>query len=171
MAQRCLYGVDKKPFAVNLARLSLWLVTLAKDLPFTFLDHALKCGDSLVGLTRAEIGSFGASAAYAPTFFEDHKRLMKQSATKALAFRQQIQTSDTRSDGDAETKQALLQDVNRALDPARLTAKLAVAAFFAGDNAKQRQNYREELRGKFIGYENGLVDESEIQSIAAKLTA
>ena len=58
VAQRCLYGVDKNPFAVNLAKLSLWLVTLAKDRPFTFLDHALKCGDSLVGLTRAEIGSF-----------------------------------------------------------------------------------------------------------------
>ena len=170
VAQRCLYGVDKNPFAVNLARLSLWLVTLAKDLPFTFLDHALKCGDSLVGLTRAEIGSFGTSAAYEPTFFEDHKRLMKQSATKALAFRQQIQTSDTRSDGDAEAKQALLQDVDRALEPARLTAKVAIASFFAGDNAKQRQKYREEFGGKLIGYEKGLIDESEIQSIAAKLT-
>ncbi len=171
VAQRCLYGVDKNPFAVNLARLSLWLVTLAKDLPFTFLDHALKCGDSLVGLTRAEIGSFGASAAYEPTFFEDHKLLMKQSATKALAFRQQIQTSDTRSDGDAATKQALLQDVDRALEPARLTAKIAVASFFAGDNAKQRQKYREEFGGQLIGYEKGLVDESEIQSVVAKLTA
>ena len=171
VAQRCLYGVDKNPFAVNLARLSLWLVTLAKDLPFTFLDHALKCGDSLVGLTRAEIGSFGASAAYEPTFFEDHKRLMKQSASKALAFRQQIQTSDTRSDEDAETKQALLQDVDRALEPARLTAKVAVASFFAGDNAKQRQKYREEFGGKLIGYEKGLVDELEIQSVIAKLTA
>ncbi|MGI0486394.1 Eco57I restriction-modification methylase domain-containing protein [Pantanalinema rosaneae CENA516] len=170
VAQRCLYGVDKNPFAVNLARLSLWLVTLAKDLPFTFLDHALKCGDSLVGLTRAEIGSFGASAAYEPTFFEDHKRLMKQSATKALAFRQQIQTSDTRSDGDAETKQALLQDVERTLEPARLTAKVAIASFFAGDNAKQRQKYREEFGGKLIGYEKGLVNESEIQSVVAKLT-
>jgi hypothetical protein len=170
VAQRCLYGVDKNPFAVNLARLSLWLVTLSKDLPFTFLDHALKCGDSLVGLTRAEIGSFGASAAYAPTVFEDHQRLIKQSAAKALAFRQQIQTSDTRSDGDAETKQALLQDVDRTLEPARLTAKVAIAAFFAGDNAKQRQTYREEFGGKLIGYEKGLVDESDIQAVVARLT-
>jgi type II restriction/modification system DNA methylase subunit YeeA len=58
VAQRCLYGVDKNPFAVNLARLSLWLVTLARDHAFTFLDHALKCGDSLVGLTKAQIGAF-----------------------------------------------------------------------------------------------------------------
>ena len=49
VAQRCLYGVDKNPMAVQLSKLSLWLFTLAKDHPFTFLDHALKCGDSLVG--------------------------------------------------------------------------------------------------------------------------
>jgi hypothetical protein len=55
IAQRCLYGVDKNPFAVNLAKLSLWLVTLSKDLPFTFVDHALKCGDSLVGYGVKEI--------------------------------------------------------------------------------------------------------------------
>src|SRR6185437_6657539 len=45
IAQRCLYGVDKNRMAVDLAKLSLWLATLAKDHPFTFLDHALKCGD------------------------------------------------------------------------------------------------------------------------------
>jgi len=50
VAQRCLYGVDKNPFAVHLAKLSLWLETLARELPFTFLDHALRHGDSLVGL-------------------------------------------------------------------------------------------------------------------------
>ena len=49
IAQRCLYGLDKNPFAVNLAKLSLWLVTLARDHPFTFLDHAFKHGDSLIG--------------------------------------------------------------------------------------------------------------------------
>ena len=58
IAQRCLYGVDKNRFAVNLAKLSVWLVTLAKDHAFTFLDHALKHGDSLVGLTKEQIGAF-----------------------------------------------------------------------------------------------------------------
>ena len=33
-----------------MAKLSLWLLTLAKDKPFTFLDHAIRCGDSLVGI-------------------------------------------------------------------------------------------------------------------------
>jgi len=50
IAQRCLYGVDKNLLAVEMAKLSLWLLTLAKDKPFTFLDHAIRCGDSLVGI-------------------------------------------------------------------------------------------------------------------------
>ncbi|HUF76424.1 MAG TPA: N-6 DNA methylase, partial [Longimicrobiales bacterium] len=41
VAQRCLYGVDRNPVAVDLAKVSLWLVTLAKDHALTFVDHAL----------------------------------------------------------------------------------------------------------------------------------
>ena len=58
VAQRCIYGVDRNPVAVDLAKLSLWLVTLAKDHPLTFLDHELRHGDSLVGLSRKQIEAF-----------------------------------------------------------------------------------------------------------------
>ena len=49
VAQRSLFGVDSNPMAVHLARLSLWLATLAAGEPLTFLDHHLRAGDSLVG--------------------------------------------------------------------------------------------------------------------------
>lgn len=49
VADHCLYGVDKNAMAVEMAKLSLWLITLAKGKPFTFLDHRLRHGDSLVG--------------------------------------------------------------------------------------------------------------------------
>jgi len=59
IADRCLYGVDINPMAVEMAKLSLWLVTMQKDRPFTFLDHALKCGDSLLGVsTLGQIEKF-----------------------------------------------------------------------------------------------------------------
>lgn len=51
VADRCLYGVDINPMAVEMAKLSLWLITVDKHRPFTFLDHAFKCGDSLLGIT------------------------------------------------------------------------------------------------------------------------
>jgi hypothetical protein len=54
VADRCLYGVDINPMAVEMAKLSLWLITLQRDRPFTFLDHALKSGDSLLGVGAVE---------------------------------------------------------------------------------------------------------------------
>jgi len=49
VVEHCLYGVDIDPLAVELARVALWVETLDEKLPFTFLDHKLRCGDSLVG--------------------------------------------------------------------------------------------------------------------------
>lgn len=49
IAERCLFGVDVNPMAVQLGRLSLWLATLAGDRPLSFLDHHIRTGDSLVG--------------------------------------------------------------------------------------------------------------------------
>ena len=82
VAQKCLYGVDRNPMAVDLARLSLWLATLARDHEFTFLDHALKAGDSLVGLTRAEIAAahWDASKPGLPLFRE----MIAQAVERAL---------------------------------------------------------------------------------------
>lgn len=54
VAERCLYGVDKNPLAVELAKLSLWLTTMSKGRPFGFLDHNLRSGDSLLGIHDLE---------------------------------------------------------------------------------------------------------------------
>jgi hypothetical protein len=56
VASRCLFGVDLNPMAVQLARLSLWLATLAADKPLSFLDHHLVSGHSLVGATPDDVG-------------------------------------------------------------------------------------------------------------------
>ena len=55
IASRCLFGVDRNPMAVQLARLSLWLATLAADKPLSFLDHHLQVGDSLVGASPEDV--------------------------------------------------------------------------------------------------------------------
>ena len=49
--KRCIYGVDKNPMAVELAKLSLWLHSFTVGAPLSFLDHHLRCGDSLFGLS------------------------------------------------------------------------------------------------------------------------
>ena len=48
--KRCIYGVDKNPMTVELAKVSLWLHSFTVGAPLSFLDHHLRCGDSLVGM-------------------------------------------------------------------------------------------------------------------------
>ncbi len=68
--KRCIYGVDKNPMAVELAKMSLWLHSFTVGAPLSFLDHHLRCGDSLLGLRVLEaredfdrLGGLSASSA------------------------------------------------------------------------------------------------------------
>ena len=70
--KRCIYGVDKNPLTVELAKVSLWLHSFTVGAPLSFLDHHLRCGDSLVGLSVTEatanlnrLGGLFASSAIA----------------------------------------------------------------------------------------------------------
>ena len=140
VAQRCLYGVDKNPMAVDLAKLSLWLATLAKDHPFTFLDHALKCGDSLVGLTKAQILGFH----WKPEKQRDFARAaIEGQLGRALEQRRQIREAP---DG---TSEALLRERLTAadgfIDPGRRYGDFVVSAFFSADNDRKRKERLESL--------------------------
>ncbi|MFQ5857154.1 MAG: Eco57I restriction-modification methylase domain-containing protein [Anaerolineae bacterium] len=53
--QSCIYGVDVNPLAVELAKLSLWPMTAAPGKPLSFLEHRLRCGDSLIGVRTADL--------------------------------------------------------------------------------------------------------------------
>ena len=59
VVQSCIYGVDLNPLAVELAKFSLWLITVAKDRPLSFLDHHLRPGNSLVGAWLEEAQTNG----------------------------------------------------------------------------------------------------------------
>ena len=63
VAQSCIYGVDLNPLAVDLAKLSLWLITAAQDRPLSFLDHHLRAGNSLVGARLADLSQAGMPGA------------------------------------------------------------------------------------------------------------
>jgi hypothetical protein len=52
--RHCIYGVDKNPLAVELCKVALWLESHNPGMPLTFLDHRIRCGDSIVGLARRE---------------------------------------------------------------------------------------------------------------------
>jgi N-6 DNA Methylase len=138
VAQHCLYGVDKNPFAVDLGKLSLWLATLARDHAFTFLDHSIRHGDSLVGLTREQIASFH----WAPKKQIPLIRAFVDSAiAEAMALRAKI--ADLADSDDVREKRRLLQDADHALAKVRMVGDAVVASFFSEERPKAREEARQ----------------------------
>lgn len=83
IAERCLYGVDLNPMAVELAKVSLWLTTLAGDKPLTFLDANLRCGNSLISAPlRPYKLATGREQTIDTIHPEAHKRLLKARGSK-----------------------------------------------------------------------------------------
>lgn len=142
VAQRCLYGVDKNPYAVSLTKLSLWLVTLAKDKPFTYLDHALRHGDSLVGLSFDQIRAFNWEVKPGQQV-ELFAREVAESLDEAVAIRQSIlELAEDPSLVAQKEKERLQWDAEDALDRVRLIGDLVVGAFFAADKPRAREAER-----------------------------
>lgn len=68
----CIYGVDKNPLAVDLCKVALWIEGHTKDKPLTFLDHRIRCGDSLVGIMDLNVLKEGIpDEAFAPVEGDD----------------------------------------------------------------------------------------------------
>jgi hypothetical protein len=145
VAQRCLYGVDKNPLATDLAKLSLWLATLARDHEFTFLDHALKSGDSLVGLTKPQIAAanWDSSKPGMPLF----RKLVADRVAEATKGRADIQAAP---DGTARAVQeARHRSTEGQLNNIRLMGDALIAAFFAADRPSVREQKRQEVESLF----------------------
>ncbi|XYI00927.1 DNA methyltransferase [Sorangium sp. So ce1128] len=141
VAQRCLYGADKNPFAVSLARLSLWLVTLARDEPFTFVDRALRHGDSLVGLDLAQLRAFHWEPAAPVSPFRE---AVDAAIEAALRLPRQLAQGAGVSDDNALRHTAfLVQEAEAAIGRARLLGDLVVGAFFAHEKDRDRQRERD----------------------------
>ena len=142
VARRCLYGVDRNPVALDLAKLSLWLITLAKEHPLTFLDHALLHGDSLVGLTRTQIEAFHWKGD-APRFQAGFEVMrIREHLAKIAALRERIRAAGEEV-SDRE-RRLYWREVEDELGEAAVFGDLVLAAFF--EKAKPRE--RESLRAR-----------------------
>ena len=133
VAQRCLYGVDRNPVAVDLAKLSLWLITLAKDHPLTFLDHALRHGDSLVGLSRRQIEAFHWQGD-APQFQAGFEVMrIREHLAKIAALRERIREAG--EEVSDQERRLWWRDARDELDEAGVYGDLVLAAeVFERDN-------------------------------------
>lgn len=146
VAERCIYGVDINQMAVELAKLSLWLFTMDRGRPLSFLNHHLKCGNSLIGAWIEDLGE--------PPEFDSKGRPKKRERSRNLnlfetRFREKvplmvrdifnIMNQETLSYKDIEAKKALDQAVEQMKQPFRNLADIYIGTYF-GEEAQDYHN-------------------------------
>lgn len=145
VAESCCYGVDRNPMAVEMAKLSMWLTTVARDRPFSFLDHALKAGDSMLGLWRldqlrwlhldvAEGRRRAEHERYALPGLDprDAWKRMEPLVDRALELRAEVHALATATTADVEHKAALHRRSEAALAALGAVADVLAGAALAG---------------------------------------
>jgi hypothetical protein len=146
VVDQCLYGVDRDGMAVEMAKLSLWLITMARERPFCFLDHAIRVGDSLVGITSLDqlrylhIDPNAGRAVHMKTHI-DVTEAVTPLLGKASDLRQELESITSVSVRDSEEKQRLNAEANRLLYPLSIIADSVVAtALSTAAESEHRRN-------------------------------
>ena len=140
VADRCLYGVDINPMAVEMAKLSLWLITLQRDRPFTFLDHALKCGDSLLGVSSVQqIENFSLRSGHRQVAFATAN--LFRYVEEASAKRRALEDLPSNDHTQIETKNRLHAEAEAAIAKVKALADCLIAFELRGldGNAYEEQ--------------------------------
>jgi hypothetical protein len=132
VVDRCLYGVDRDPMAVEMAKLSLWLITMGRERPFSFLDHSIREGDSLLGITSLDQLRFlhidpEIGRALHKKMLVDVTAIVQPLVAEATALRQELESRPTISVRDSEKKQRLNDQANLLLETVNIIANGIVA--------------------------------------------
>ena len=140
IAERCLYGIDLNPLAVELAKLSIWLVTLAKGRPFGFLDHNLRCGDSLLGIHRldqlTELSMVPTGKGQQRLFGQNIERAVHE----AIESRQRLREMPIRDIRDVEAMALLDADARQKLEVPERVADAFIGEVFASGGCAALEN-------------------------------
>lgn len=140
VVERCIFGVDKNPRALELAKLSLWIATVQRDRPLNFLDHHLKHGDSLLGARVDRLARLPAQGSREARLedqgqynaFED---ALRTSLSRAVGFVQQIESLPSETLNDVDRKKRLHAEADAQLDRARKAADLWCSRLFGNEVA------------------------------------
>ena len=131
IAEKCLYGVDINPLAVELAKLSIWLVTISRGRPFGFLDHNLKSGDSLLGIhdinQLRELKMKPDGNGYAHLFGRGFTGVFDE----VLKLREQIRAVSIRDITDVQYMERLNSQAQDSLVKVKLLADLFLSEVFS----------------------------------------
>ena len=142
VVENCIYGVDINPLAVELAKLSLWILSMAKDAHLSFLNHHLKCGNSLIGARLSDIGIYPGNKKASETeqiSMWDKDVKFKEIVEKVIHNYLTIETRETNDEKDIDEKKNLLNEINEALNPYKKVCDYHTSIYF--DNNVDETEY------------------------------
>jgi hypothetical protein len=174
IADRCLYGVDINRLAVEMAKLSLWLVTFGKDRPFSFFDHALKCGDSLLGIANvSQIREFHRDATRGEHLhfsLFDPRGHAGSALAEARSLRSQLESFTVLDIGDAREKATLHEAAERALARVNFVGDMLCGAMVgaAGQGPRLLDRLLADL-GTKLAAADGEADKPAVRAEVARL--
>ena len=124
VATHCLYGVDKNPLAVELAKLALWLESHAEGMPLTFLDHRLVVGDSLTGpfWEKLSFRPVNPSERVEGLFHQGLSQKLSDALQEAIRHVRDLEASVGVTVSEIQHKEQLKEKLDRALLPFRVAA-------------------------------------------------
>jgi hypothetical protein len=127
-----------------MAKLSLWLLTLAKDKPFEFLDHAIRCGDSLVGihsLRQLERFNLDPDVLQAVWYTGPITKMVDE----AVVLRQKLEAMPSNSVEDVEVQEKLLAEAEEKTTRLRYAADLLLSVEFHGGSPADKQSLHDSM--------------------------
>ena len=152
VADRCLYGVDINPMAVEMAKLSLWLITLDAKRPFTFLDHAFKCGDSLLGLSEfQQLEDFSLRPEGGKQFAFSTMNLWRH-IDEAKKKREALELMPSDTPGQIAAKSLLYVEAEEAIAKLKAAADVLVALELKGLNGSGYEAERVAVADRMMAY-------------------
>lgn len=142
VAVHCLYGVDKNPLAVELAKLALWIETQSEGLPLTFLDHRIVVGDSLTGpFFHHLLFVPGSQRSLEGLYSQGLSERFTAALQEALAHIRALEASIGVSEAEMQAKQAAKARLDRALAPFRIVAAAWAGGVMLGPGKCDDESY------------------------------
>jgi len=121
VAESCIHGVDMNGLAVELAKLALWLETVARDQPLTFLNHHLRAGNSLIGARLDKLGALPGEIALRANAVE---RRIEERLPEILQILGEIEDVPSDRAEQIKTKERLFASFEKAREPFRMLGDL-----------------------------------------------
>ena len=138
VVETCIYGVDKNPMAVELAKVSLWLHTVAKGKPLSFLDHHIRCGNSLIGANIAHLANLPvlkksrrSQKTTQPTLNMDFG--FTDTVSEAVGHYLVIDSMESTTADDIHVMEQELEQAQKTLNHHRKVANLWLSVYFGNE--------------------------------------